>query len=202
MPRSCASRPSTCGSSSCSTRAPSASRSCSSNRKSTTARTPPHFWDVDRSGGGVTMDMGCHAIEFFRWMLGKPRRRSEVSRSRLRPDGHVRPRRQDPAATTTRSSFSNSRTASIGPGRGKLDQARRHGRPRRGPRLARRRLRRPAARQRHRDLQHRRLRLRGRKGRLDEGLVASRSTRRSGTTASRRRWRTSSIACRTTSSRS
>jgi myo-inositol 2-dehydrogenase / D-chiro-inositol 1-dehydrogenase len=32
-----------------------------------------HFWDVARSGGGVTMDMGCHAIEFFRWMLGKPR---------------------------------------------------------------------------------------------------------------------------------
>ncbi|MEO8350786.1 MAG: Gfo/Idh/MocA family oxidoreductase [Chthoniobacteraceae bacterium] len=32
----------------------------------------PHFWDVERSGGGVTMDMGCHAIEFFRWMLGRP----------------------------------------------------------------------------------------------------------------------------------
>jgi myo-inositol 2-dehydrogenase/D-chiro-inositol 1-dehydrogenase len=32
----------------------------------------PHFWDVDRAGGGVTMDMGCHALEFFRWMLGKP----------------------------------------------------------------------------------------------------------------------------------
>ncbi len=35
----------------------------------------PHasqFWDVNRSGGGVTMDMGCHAIEFFRWMLGRP----------------------------------------------------------------------------------------------------------------------------------
>ncbi len=31
-----------------------------------------HFWDVQRSGGGVTMDMGCHAIEFFRWMLGRP----------------------------------------------------------------------------------------------------------------------------------
>jgi predicted dehydrogenase len=33
----------------------------------------PHaawFWDVHRSGGGVTMDMGCHAIEFFRWLLG------------------------------------------------------------------------------------------------------------------------------------
>jgi myo-inositol 2-dehydrogenase/D-chiro-inositol 1-dehydrogenase len=36
----------------------------------------PHtdwFWDVDRSGGGVTFDMGCHAIEFFRYILGKPR---------------------------------------------------------------------------------------------------------------------------------
>jgi myo-inositol 2-dehydrogenase/D-chiro-inositol 1-dehydrogenase len=35
-----------------------------------------HFWDVARSGGGVTMDMGCHAIEFFRWMLGRPPVRS------------------------------------------------------------------------------------------------------------------------------
>ena len=32
----------------------------------------PHFWDVKRSGGGVTMDMGCHGIEFCRWMLGRP----------------------------------------------------------------------------------------------------------------------------------
>ena len=32
----------------------------------------PHFWDVSRSGGGVLMDMGCHAVEFFRWMLGRP----------------------------------------------------------------------------------------------------------------------------------
>jgi len=35
-----------------------------------------HFWDVNRSGGGVTMDMGCHAIEFFRWMLGRPKIKS------------------------------------------------------------------------------------------------------------------------------
>ena len=36
----------------------------------------PHaawFWDVNKSGGGVTLDMGCHAFEFFRWMLGKPK---------------------------------------------------------------------------------------------------------------------------------
>lgn len=32
-----------------------------------------HFWDVTKSGGGVTMDMGCHAIEFFRWLLGRPK---------------------------------------------------------------------------------------------------------------------------------
>jgi predicted dehydrogenase len=35
-----------------------------------------HFWDVNRSGGGVTMDMGCHAIEFCRWILGRPPIRS------------------------------------------------------------------------------------------------------------------------------
>jgi predicted dehydrogenase len=44
----------------------------------------PHaawFWDVQRSGGGVTFDMGCHAIEFFRWMLGKPRQSLRFARS-------------------------------------------------------------------------------------------------------------------------
>ena len=29
----------------------------------------PWFWDVTRSGGGVTLDMGCHALQFFRWLL-------------------------------------------------------------------------------------------------------------------------------------
>jgi predicted dehydrogenase len=36
----------------------------------------PHsdwFWDVDRSGGGVFMDMGCHGIAFCHWFLGRPR---------------------------------------------------------------------------------------------------------------------------------
>jgi len=34
----------------------------------------PHsdwFWDVEQSGGGVLMDMGCHAFGWFRWMLGR-----------------------------------------------------------------------------------------------------------------------------------
>jgi predicted dehydrogenase len=39
----------------------------------------PHnawFWDVNRSGGGVMMDMGCHSIEYTRWVLGRPKVKS------------------------------------------------------------------------------------------------------------------------------
>ncbi len=42
----------------------------------------PHaewFWDVEQSGGGVMLDMGCHALEFFRWVLGKPKARSVIA---------------------------------------------------------------------------------------------------------------------------
>jgi predicted dehydrogenase len=41
----------------------------------------PHsawFYDTRRSGGGVTMDMGCHAIEFFRWMLGRDGKKGRI----------------------------------------------------------------------------------------------------------------------------
>jgi len=36
----------------------------------------PHsdwFYDVNQSGGGALMDMGCHGLAWFRWMLGRPR---------------------------------------------------------------------------------------------------------------------------------
>jgi predicted dehydrogenase len=36
----------------------------------------PWFWDVEKSGGGVLLDMGCHSIEYARWVLGKPGVRS------------------------------------------------------------------------------------------------------------------------------
>src|SRR5215470_11113360 len=39
----------------------------------------PHsdwFWDPALAGGGVLMDMGCHGIEFARWVLGKPAART------------------------------------------------------------------------------------------------------------------------------
>src|SRR5256885_2634449 len=35
----------------------------------------PHadwFWDVNRSGGGALMDLGCHGIAFCWWFLGRP----------------------------------------------------------------------------------------------------------------------------------
>lgn len=36
----------------------------------------PWFWDVNRSGGGVVFDMGCHSIEYARWIFGKPQVKS------------------------------------------------------------------------------------------------------------------------------
>jgi myo-inositol 2-dehydrogenase / D-chiro-inositol 1-dehydrogenase len=39
----------------------------------------PHsdwFWDVNQSGGGALMDLGCHGIAFCWWFLGKPKVRS------------------------------------------------------------------------------------------------------------------------------
>jgi len=39
----------------------------------------PHaewFWDVNRSGGGVWVDMGCHGTAFCYWFLGRPRIKS------------------------------------------------------------------------------------------------------------------------------
>ena len=47
----------------------------------------PHsdwFWDVDQSGGGVLMDMGCHAFGWFRWMLGG----NPPVEERVGDDGH------------------------------------------------------------------------------------------------------------------
>jgi len=36
----------------------------------------PWFWDVERSGGGVFMDMGCHGIAFCHWFLNRARIRN------------------------------------------------------------------------------------------------------------------------------
>jgi myo-inositol 2-dehydrogenase / D-chiro-inositol 1-dehydrogenase len=39
----------------------------------------PWFWDVNLSGGGVMLDMGCHSIEYTRWVLGRPKVKSVTS---------------------------------------------------------------------------------------------------------------------------
>ena len=43
--------------------------------KQTEMHSGPHanwFWDVEKSGGGVFMDMGCHGMAFCHWFLGRP----------------------------------------------------------------------------------------------------------------------------------
>jgi myo-inositol 2-dehydrogenase / D-chiro-inositol 1-dehydrogenase len=59
----------------------------------------PHsdwFWEPELAGGGVLMDMGCHGIEFVRWVHGKPQARSVsaevgtfVHHERTRADDHA-----------------------------------------------------------------------------------------------------------------
>lgn len=36
----------------------------------------PWFWDVEQSGGGVFMDMGCHGVAFVYWFLDRPKLKS------------------------------------------------------------------------------------------------------------------------------
>lgn len=52
----------------------------------------PHaewFWDVNRSGGGVMMDMGCHGIAFCRWFLGRPRIKSVYAQMNTHVHGDI-----------------------------------------------------------------------------------------------------------------
>jgi predicted dehydrogenase len=39
----------------------------------------PWFWDVTLSGGGVLLDMGCHSIEFARFLLDRPKVKSVLA---------------------------------------------------------------------------------------------------------------------------
>jgi predicted dehydrogenase len=58
----------------------------------------PHsgwFYDTRRSGGGVTMDMGCHAIEFFRWMLGRDGRKARIQGAYAQMGTHLHRARTD-----------------------------------------------------------------------------------------------------------
>ena len=64
----------------------------------------PHsdwFWDPDLAGGGVLMDMGCHGIEFARWVHGKPAVRSVTAEVGTFVHGQ-RTRAEDHAIVTIR----------------------------------------------------------------------------------------------------
>src|ERR1700747_82973 len=61
----------------------------------------PHsawFWDVNRSGGGALMDLGCHGIAFCHWFLGKPNVKSVYSQ--LSTQGHTDRTAADDECTT------------------------------------------------------------------------------------------------------
>jgi predicted dehydrogenase len=73
----------------------------------------PHsdwFWDPELAGGGVLMDMGCHGIEFARWIYGKPAVTS-VSAEAGAFVHHQRTRAEDHAIVTLR--FEGRRAALI-----------------------------------------------------------------------------------------
>jgi myo-inositol 2-dehydrogenase/D-chiro-inositol 1-dehydrogenase len=61
----------------------------------------PHadwFWDVERSGGGALMDLGCHGIAFCWWFLGKPAVKSVYAQ--LSTQVHAERTRGDDEAVT------------------------------------------------------------------------------------------------------
>src|SRR2546427_10978052 len=55
--------------------------------------------DVEQSGGGAVMDLGCHGIAFCWWFLGKPRIRSVYSQMAAEVH-HARPQGDDERGTS------------------------------------------------------------------------------------------------------
>jgi len=49
----------------------------------------PWFFQADTAGGGILMDMGCHAIECCRWILGKPAVKSVYCQADLFLHGQI-----------------------------------------------------------------------------------------------------------------
>ena len=160
----------------------------------------PHsdwFWNVDQSGGGVMMDMGCHAFGWFRWMLGGAPVVKSVWATMDTVRHKARTRGEDNSVCVVE--FEN---GVIGPGRGQLGEAGRHGRSHRGLRIEGRIVCRSLPRQRRIDLQRGRLQLRRRKGRFHSRAGRSRSSRKCSIRAIRTSCSTSSGVCAKTKSRS
>ncbi|MCL2202938.1 MAG: Gfo/Idh/MocA family oxidoreductase [Defluviitaleaceae bacterium] len=48
---------------------------------------PPHWYDMEKSGGGAMMDLGCHPLYVAAYLLGKPGRVASVFNTTLAPAG-------------------------------------------------------------------------------------------------------------------
>jgi predicted dehydrogenase len=48
------------------------------SRESHSGPHSPHFWDIDKTGGGALSDLGCHCIEAARYFFGKQDRITEA----------------------------------------------------------------------------------------------------------------------------
>ncbi len=160
----------------------------------------PHsdwFYDVERAGGGVLMDMGCHAFAWFRWMLGgNPSVESVFATMSTQMHGQ-RTRGEDNVVAIVEfdgGAIGVAEDSWAKPG-GMDDRIEVYGT--RGV-LVRRSVRR----QLRVDLQRGGLRLRARKGRLDRAAGRSQSSKRRSTRAIRRNCGISSIACATIARRS
>ena len=149
----------------------------------------PWFWDVERSGGGVLLDMGCHSIEFGRWVLGKPPVKSVYAQMGTYVHGD-KTRGEDHSLVIIE--FEG---GGRGAGREQLGQAGRRRRPLRDLRQRGLHAGRPAARVGPADLQPEGLRLRAWRRRATPAATPSPCSRRSGTTASPRSSGTSAGWC-------
>ena len=147
----------------------------------------PHadwFWDVDQSGGGVLMDMGCHGIAFCHWFLDRPDAQD------------ASPRRWAPTSigdkTTGRGQLhrasSSSRTARSGWSRTSWARRAAWTTASRSSASKGVHLRQPAHGQRAADLQRESATATPSRRRRRRRAGPTRSSRSCGTTASRRRW--------------
>ena len=152
----------------------------------------PHsdwFWDVDQSGGGALMDLGCHGIAFCWWFLGKQKIKSVYAQLSTQVHG-ARTQGDDEAVTIIE--FED---GAIGIVENSWNRPGRDGRQHRGVRRQGADVRRPPDGERARRRTPRSAsatRWRRRRRRRGGRIRCSRST---GTTASRRRCGTSRAAC-------
>lgn len=67
------------------------------SRESHSGPHSPHFWDVEKTGGGALNDLGCHTIEAARYAFGRDDRITEVMAWGARLVHHAKTKGEDNA---------------------------------------------------------------------------------------------------------